>query len=217
MAEPAPLALVHAEIDGELDNRQRAELARQLLADPGLRARRDELRRLCGRLDTVIQVDPPGALLEGIMASLPQSSAPAARFRLPVGGWRYAAMLAGVLVTGAVVFRLTDGQGSNAAEMSGTLAGPRVAQSVDLGSISGGSLAGSASLARLDSGLSLAVDLSGGAPVDVLVASGNQSITIKGLRTGRTVAALPGFEGTGKPLNLTFMAAGREIGRTSLE
>jgi hypothetical protein len=217
MTEPAQLALVHAEIDGELDDRQRAELARCLLADPGFRARRDELRRLCGKLDTVQQVDPPAELLDTILASLPRTSTPVARFRMPVGGWRYAAMLAGVLLTGTILFRLADGPGSDAAEMSGTLAGPRSSQSIDLSHVSEGAMTGSAALTRHGNGLGLALDLTGGAPVDVVVTSGKQSLTIKGLPAGHTMTALPGFEVARQPLDLTFMAGGREIGRASLE
>ena len=76
MADSAQLALVHAEIDGELDDRQRAELARCLLADPGFRATRDELRRLCGRLDAIAQAEPPAELLGGVLASLPPAKTP---------------------------------------------------------------------------------------------------------------------------------------------
>ena len=90
MAESAQLALVHAEIDGELDDRQRAELARCLLADPAFRATRDELRRLCGRLDAMEQVDPPAELLDGILASLPRTKAPTRDSACPwaAGGMR---------------------------------------------------------------------------------------------------------------------------------
>jgi len=217
MADSAQLALVHAEIDGELDDRQRAELARCLLADPAFRAKRDELRRLCGRLDSMKQVDPPTELLDGVLASLPQSKAPGGRFRMPVGSWRYAAMLAGVLITGTIVFRLTDGQGTVATEMAGTLAGSRAPHSIDLAEISRGAVAGKASLTQQGSGLALALQLTAGAPVDVSVASGKQSLTIKGLSVGHTVTALTGFERTGQPVNLTFMAGGREVGRASLE
>jgi len=217
MADAAQLALVHAEIDGELDDRQRAELARCLLADPAFRATRDELRRLCGRLDSMKQVDPPTEFLDGVLAALPPSKAPTALFRMPVGGWRYAAMLAGVLVTGAMVIKLTDGLGGDATEMAGTLAGSRAPQSVDLASISRGAVAGRANLTQHGSGLVLALELTAGAPVDVLVASGKESLTIKGLSAGRTVTALPGFERSGQPVNLTFMAGGREVGRASLE
>ncbi len=45
MVDQAQLALIQAEIDGELNDRQRAELSRSLLADPALRAAREEMRR----------------------------------------------------------------------------------------------------------------------------------------------------------------------------
>jgi len=38
MAHTGYLPLIHAEIDGELDGSQRAELSRRLLADPEARA-----------------------------------------------------------------------------------------------------------------------------------------------------------------------------------
>jgi hypothetical protein len=217
MADSAQLALVQAEIDGELDDRQRAELARCLLADPGFRVTRDELRRVCSRLDAMEQVEPPAELLGGILASLPHTKAPTTRFRVPLGGWRFAAMIAGVLITGTVVFKMTEGQNTNATEMVGTLAGSREPQSIDLASISRGVVAGSATLTQKGSGLALALELTAGAPVDVLLASGKESLTIKGLSAGRTVTALPGFERTGQPVNLTIVAGGREIGRASLE
>lgn len=59
MVEPRQLALIHAEIDGELNAEQRAELARCVLADPHVRAVRDDLRRLCTTLDGLVPVEPP--------------------------------------------------------------------------------------------------------------------------------------------------------------
>ena len=62
MADSQRLALIHAEIDGELDAAGRAELARWVLADPEGRALRDQLRSLCAALDAVPAVDPPEEL-----------------------------------------------------------------------------------------------------------------------------------------------------------
>jgi len=53
------MALIHAELDGELDSARRGELARLLLADPQAHALRDQLQALCRRLDAVRQVEPP--------------------------------------------------------------------------------------------------------------------------------------------------------------
>lgn len=62
MVDPGRLALIHEEIDGELDAAGRAELARWLLADPEGHALRDDLRRLCTALDSVPAVEPPAQL-----------------------------------------------------------------------------------------------------------------------------------------------------------
>jgi len=72
MANPGQLVLINAEIDGDLDAAQRAELARTLLADPKARELRDDLRRLCQTLDAVPLVDPPPGLQESILAAMPQ-------------------------------------------------------------------------------------------------------------------------------------------------
>ncbi|HEV7431987.1 MAG TPA: hypothetical protein VGN77_03020, partial [Steroidobacteraceae bacterium] len=62
MVEQTHLELIHAEIDGELDERQRSELSRCLLADPQLRAVRDQMRRVCQALDAVEPVEAPPQL-----------------------------------------------------------------------------------------------------------------------------------------------------------
>ena len=217
MADPAQLALIHAEIDGELNDRQRAELARCLLADPETRALRDQLRRLCGKLDAVGQVDPPAQLVTGVFAALPQTRLQRVRFQWPAGSWRYAAMLAGVIATGAIVFQVTDGQGGPAsAEMAGTLAGPRAAQTVDSVHFNESAVSGQVSLTRDDSGLGLTLELAASAPINVVVASGKHLLRINGLGTERRIAPLPGFEGAGHQVDLTVMVGGREVAHATL-
>ena len=217
MADAARLALIHAEIDGELNDRQRAELARCLLADPETRALRDQLRRLCGKLDAVGQVDPPVQLLTGVLAALPQTRPRPVRFQWPAGNWRYAAMLAGVIATGAIVFQVTDGQGGPAsAEMAGTLAGPRAAQTVDSVHFNESAVSGQVSLSRDDSGLGLTLELAASAPIDVVVASGKHMLRINGLGAERRIVALPGFEGAGRQVDLTVMVGEREVARATL-
>ena len=217
MADAAQLALIHAEIDGELNDRQRAELARCLLADPETRALRDQLRHVCGKLDAVGQVDPPGQLLTGVLAALPQTRPQPLRFQWPAGSWRYAAMLAGVIATGAIVFQVTDWQGGAAsAEMAGTLAGPRAAQTVDSVDFNESVVSGQVSLTRDDSGLGLALELAARAPIDVVVASGKHMLRINGLGAERRIVSLPGFEGAGRQVDLTVMVGGREVARATL-
>ena len=71
MADSGRLALIHAEIDGELDGRQRAELARALLADPEIQVLREDLRRVCAALDVLEDVDPPQQLRQSVLDALP--------------------------------------------------------------------------------------------------------------------------------------------------
>ena len=105
MVEPVHLALIHAEIDGELDEHRRAELSRLLLSDPAVRALRDEMRRLCGALDALPQAEPPARLRADVIAALPQSQPARASASWSATRWRYAAVLAGVILTGTIVFR----------------------------------------------------------------------------------------------------------------
>jgi anti-sigma factor RsiW len=216
MIDAGKLDLLHAEIDGELDPQGRAELSRALLAEPETRSVREELRRLCGRLDAIGQVEPPAELVAAVLRALPPASSSPTRIRWSAANWRYAAMLAGVIVAGAAVFRMTDGQLMPAADVAGTLASPRGADVVGSTAIAGAGASGTVSLVRGPSGLQLAVDLSSGAPLDLQVASGEQTLTINGLGAGRSVLALPGFEHTGEAVRLSFRVEGREVARARL-
>ncbi len=216
MADQELLALMHAEIDGELDGGQRAKLARSLLADPKARAERDSLQRLCARLDAMEQVEPPAELLPGVLAALPQTMARRMRIFGSSASWRYAAMLAGVLLTGAIVFQVSDGQRAATSQVVGTLAGSPSAKTIDTANISGDGASGKVSLAEDHGGLHLTVDLRSGAPLDLRIASGKHTLTINGLGIGRTVLALPGFAETGQPVNLRFMVAGHEVAGAQL-
>ena len=75
MVDRKYLALIQTEIDGELDDHQRAELSRRLLADPSARLLRDQMRRLCQALDGVESAEPPPQLRSDILAALPQMRA----------------------------------------------------------------------------------------------------------------------------------------------
>ena len=231
MTDATRLELIHAEIDGELDPRQRAELARSLLADPATRALREDLRRLCTALDTVAEVEPPPQLRARILAALPQTVVapvgPAPARFAPARSWwsapvlRYAAALAGVLTAGTLVFGVLDGQRPPASELAGTLAGPRAAAILDTVRITDGPVVGQVSLTRNSAGLGLALDLKAGAPVDVFVASGGYALRINGVeRQDRSAAptnvALPGFRTDLQAVDLTFLMAGQEVGRATL-
>jgi anti-sigma factor RsiW len=77
MTEPTHLELIHASIDGELDERQRSALASHLLANPESRALRDGLKDVCAALEGMAAVDPPPQLRASILAALPPRTAAA--------------------------------------------------------------------------------------------------------------------------------------------
>jgi hypothetical protein len=223
MTESEHLALIYAEMDGELDGRQRAELARQLLADPEFRELRDDIQRLCAMLDAVDEVEPPVQLRTRILDALPPPAPSLNRTRWSVPRWRFAALVAGVLVAAAVVLETIDGTGPASTEVAGTIAAPGPRVTLDSVHIRNGSVSGQVSLYRDDRGASLVFDLASSAPVDVLIASGGHTQRVDHVVPGGTSAEpgatvpLRGF-GTGEPqaVDLTFFVAGREVGRATL-
>jgi hypothetical protein len=215
------MALIHAELDGQLDGSQRAELARRLLADPEARAAREELLRLRALLESVEEVEPPGDLRARVLQSLPAPASPASRFRWPAQRWRYAALVAGVVGAGTLVYEtVSPGTGSN--EVVGTIAARRAQPALDAVVLNSGPVTGRVSLYRDGDGLGLSFDLVASAPVDVLIASGGQTLRVNDLgRNGtadlRTSVALPGSGGDGsRVVNLTFLMSGHEVSHVRL-
>jgi hypothetical protein len=223
MVDQTQLALIQAEIDGELTDRERAELSRLLLADPALRALREQMRRLCRALDGVPEIEPPAQLHHDILAALPQLQARRTPAAWPVVNWRYAAVLAGVLLTGTIVFRTMDfGQTRAATEMAGTLVSPHAPMTVDMVQLSPGAVSGRVSLIRDGTELGVALELTASAPVDVLIARGGHSMRVNGLSSQgsqgatTTAVALPGFGSGAQPVLLTFLIGDREVARAVL-
>jgi hypothetical protein len=222
MADSEYVALVHAEIDGELDGRQRAELARRLLADPEARALREDLVRLRTLLATIEEVEPPGHVRARILQALPVSASPRSHFRWPAQHWRYAAFIAAALGAGALVYETVDGPGPASTEMAGTIAAKRPPVTLDTVTLGAGPVTGRVSLYRDGGGLGLAFDLAASAPVDVLIGSAGHSLRVDGLAQSgsadqRTTVALPKSETGGRrTVDLTFLMSGREVGRATL-
>jgi hypothetical protein len=225
MTDPHYLALIHAEIDGELDEHQRADLARHLLADPESRSLRDSLRRTCLAMDGVAAVEPPPELRSAILQALPPVAAvtvAAAPERVrtasgwrPAAAWRYAAMFAAALVGGALLYTAGIGRGPDPADLAGTLAGngARTGVIVDTAHVNLGQVVGQVSLYREDAKLSVDIALTAGEPVDVLIASGGQALRITG---PRAVVMLPAAAIPGQAVDLSFLVQGRQIGTAQL-
>lgn len=220
MVDSRQLALIHADIDGELDSRQHAELARSLLADPAARALHEELRRLCSALDATPQIEPPPQLTASILAALPHSTRPSARPSWSQPRWRYAALIAGVVVAATVLFETVRMSEPATSDGAGTMATPSTPAIVDTVRLDHGPVSGRVSLYRDHAGLGLALDLVADSPIDVLIASNGQTLRVKGLR--RAVAAgpptmvpLPGIAMAGQAVRVTFLVDGLEVGHAT--
>jgi len=216
------LELIQAEIDGELDGGERSELARQLLADPATRAVRDQLQRLCEHLDEIEYAEPPAELRANILQALPLASVPLTRYRKSLPRWRYAALVAGLVGAGALVFQTVRGPGPATSEMAGTMAAAGGPVALDTVSLGGGPVVGRVSLHRDGAGLSVALELAAEAPVDVLVVSEGRTFRINGLgrqsgSAGPSVVALPGPVVRGQAVELTFLISDRQVARATLK
>jgi hypothetical protein len=221
MADRQHFDLINAELDGELDAAQRAELARCLLADPQVRTLREDMRRLGQLLDGMKEVEPPEALRQHVFAAL-QQTYPRRRSFSTVG-WRLAAMLAGVVAAGALVFETTKGPGMSSGELSGTIAAAQTPTMVDTERLGEGPVSGRVSLYHDRAQWALKFEMVTSAPVDVLIASGAHSLRVNGLggldKSGASLGStvpLPGFEMNGEPVDLTFMIGGRKVAQATL-
>jgi anti-sigma factor RsiW len=215
------MQLIYAELDGELSSEQRADLARLLLAEPEMRRLRDELRGLCSRLDAVGQVEPPPQLKGSILTRLPSVPVATAYRKASFGRWRLAAMIAGLLTAGTIVYETVQGPAPGSRETAGTMAAD-VPTSVDSVAVGGGPFTGRATLYRDKTGLAIRLEVSALEPVDVLIATGGRSFRISGLgastpagSTHQTVA-LPGVRMQGQAIELSFLIGERTVNRATL-
>jgi hypothetical protein len=220
MTDPRQLALIHAEIDGELNNERRAELARCLLADPETRALRDQLQRLSKALEAFEEIEPPVDLKTSILAALPQM-APRKRTTTGTPAWRYAALAAGVALAGVLVMQTMRGPGPAMTDIAGTIASPGTTTVLDTASLAGGPVSGQVSLYRDHSGLGLELALTASAPVDVRISGEGHSLQVNGLGgadkpgTGPTRVTLPGFH-SGESVAVSFLMQGQQVGTAKL-
>lgn len=224
MSDPHLTELIQGELDGELDAPQRAELARRLLADPQARRERDELHRVCSALDTIAQVEPPPELRDSVLAALPQGRRQALGTRVmsrdlwvSAHRWRYAAMLAGVVAAGAIVFQTVRGPDPAGTEAAGTMATGVLDRAQLEGPVSG-----TVALFRDGMGLGLRFDLAASGPIQVVVHSGGQTLRLNGAAEAdsaglRRTIPLSGITAHGQSLSLTFLLAGHPAGSAQLQ
>ena len=135
-------------------------------------------------------------------------------------GWRYAAVIAGVVAAGAVVLQTVRGPGPAPSEVVGTMSAPS-ATVLDTVQLANGPVSGRVSLYREPSGLGLRFELVAGSPIDVLVTGGGHSLRINGVaatdKPGATsTVGLPGFPADVGTLELAFLVGGRQAGTATL-
>jgi anti-sigma factor RsiW len=215
------MTLIHGEIDGDLSSEQRAALARLLLADSGVRGLRDELRDVSSRLDALGQVEPPPQLKDSILNRLPSVPVARAHRKTSLGHWRLAAMVAGLLTAGTIVYETVQGPAPGSREIAGTLAADSL-MAVDSVAVGSGPVSGRATLYRDKSGLAVGLEVYAAEPVDLLIATGGQSFRINGLGSqspagrNRQTVALPGVRMHGQDIELSFLIGERTVSRATL-
>jgi anti-sigma factor RsiW len=211
--------LIHAEIDGELGAGQRGDLARLLLADPEARALRDQLQGLSKQLEALGETAPPPELQERILSRLPPATASGMR-RWQSRPWRLAALIAGLVTAGSIVYQVAEGPGS-VTDTVGTLTSGG-ATMIDSVALDAGPVAGRASLYRDKTELAVALEVFAAEPVDVLVTASGYSLRINDLRSAspgepaRRTVPLAVVAGQPGDIELTFLVEGRLVSHTTL-
>lgn len=204
--------LINAEIDGEIQPDEKAELDAFLAESEAGRALQEELRELCASLDAEKLLDPPQHLRHVVMNSIPKSQSAAPNSAAPkpasespgffeslfaVPAMRYAATFAaGVVMTIVIV---DSGQIQRAAlDDVGTLVGT-ISDSSDLGPgvastvVNKADVAGTVTLRNADPILIIDFDLSTKGPIDIVATYQDKAVWFNGFAqlesTGTSVSA----------------------------
>src|SRR6516164_5471383 len=186
-----------------------------------MRRLRDELQGVSRHLDAVGQVDPPSQLKVSIFDRLPSVPVATANHKASFGGWRLAAMVAGLLTVGTIVYQTTQGPAPSTRETVGTMAADALT-TVDSVVVGNGPVTGRASLYRDKTGLAVGLEVSAAEPVDVLIASGGHSFRINGLGgsspagAARRTVPLPGVGMQGQDIELEFLVGEHTVTRATL-
>jgi len=193
MLDARALELINADIDGELEQQERAELDAILAASAEARAIRAEMRKLANLLEGTPEQQPPEDLAKRILEQLPSRS-----FRpsfsiagllssfqpLPLG----LAFAAGLLVT-VGFYETSSGPrtGDNVADMVGTMVvDPQggVAGQVDRLPITGPGLVGSVAASDVGEILVLAFDLVSNQKTEVVIGMADAGLDFGGMARG---------------------------------
>jgi hypothetical protein len=220
MTDDPRLALIHAEIDGELDEHQRADLARWLLGDPHARSLRDELRQVCARLEALEATEPPADLTQNVLRALRYPATAASQHWWAAPRWRLVAAAAVVLIGIAVLYQVSTTPVATS-DAAGTLAA-RPQKLMSEARIESGPVSGWLRLTGESADMRLQYDLmTSGTRVDMVVAAGGPALRIQDLggpdghAVTRKPVRLSAAAGT-RSVEVTFFIDGRVAGSTTL-
>ena len=195
-------ALINADIDGDIQADEQAELASFLAESEAGRALQAELRGLCSTLDGEEMLDPPPHMKHVVMNSLrntpPATESPGflqSIFAVPA--LRYAATFAaGVVMAIAIVDsgQVQQGAFNDVTGLVGTMSdvsgfAPRVDSTV----IHKADVAGTVTLRRADPILIIDFDLSTKGPIDIVASYDDKTVWFNGFAqlesTGTSISA----------------------------
>ena len=243
MTDPRLLALLHAELDGDLDAAGQAELASHLATDPELARLRAELAAVDVGLAALPAVEPPAVVLADILAGLPPvrresvvvplrapaaapTSAPLAaptvlRSRRVVRVWAYAASLIAMVGAGVLLQQSGLLTAELAGEAAGTLVHPGApAELLDSVPLEFPGISGRAQAFR-DEGVRLDIELANAEDLRVVVLGGGTEQALAAPRQANGARQqlqlkLPAAAIAAGRVNLRLEAQGRVVGEASL-
>jgi hypothetical protein len=199
------IALINADIDGDIQPDEKTELEEFLAKSEAGRALREELRSLCSALDAADMLDPPPHLKHVVMNSLPGPKTQTSPVTESPGFWRAllavpalrytATFAAGVIMAVAIV---DSGQVQQSAfnevtGLVGTMSDASDIAPVASTVIHKAEVAGTITLRRADPILIIDFDLSTNGPIDIVATYNDKSVWFNGFAqlesTGTSVSA----------------------------
>jgi len=194
-------ALMNADIDGDIQADEKAELEAFLAESEAGRALQDELRSLCSTLDAEDMIDTPPHLRHVVMNALP-APGPAAEspgfwqslFAVPA--LRYTATFAaGVILAVAIVDsgQIQQSAFNEVTSLVGTMSDASDIAPVASTVINKAAVAGTITLRRADPILIIDFDLSTNGPIDIVATYDDKSVWFNGFAqlesTGTSISA----------------------------
>ena len=198
-------ALINADIDGDIQPDEKAELDEFLAESEAGQALQEELRTLCSALDGEGLLDPPPHLRHVVMNSLPERSSRSGPAAESPGFWyslftvpalRYTATFAaGVILAVAIVDsgQVQQGAFNEVTGLVGTMSDAGDIAPVDSTVIHRAAVAGTITLRRADPILIIDFDLSTNGPIDIVATYDDKSVWFNGFAqlesTGTSISA----------------------------